>query len=153
MKYDLNRFKIAQDNCYPQVLSEMKNGKKTSHWMWYIFPQIAGLGKSSIAKMYEVADIEEAEHYLLDDLLSKRLIALTRILAYDIENKTAEEIFGFPDYLKFHSSMTLFYSVVTTSDHFKNNAEYLCFGDAIKKYYNGNLDKLTSGILNKATLL
>ena len=62
MKYDLNRFKIAQEGCYQQVLTEMKNGKKTSHWMWYIFPQIAGLGKSGTAKKYEIANIEEAEY-------------------------------------------------------------------------------------------
>lgn len=152
MKYDLNRFKIAQENCYPQVLSEIKRGRKTSHWMWYIFPQIAGLGKSSTAKKYEIANIEEAEHYLMDDLLSKRLIELTRILAYEIENTTAEEIFGFPDYLKFHSSMTLFYSVVITNKEWENNTDYFCFEDAIRKYYNGTLDKLTLDLLKKTTL-
>lgn len=152
MKYDLNRFKIAQDNCYPQVLSEIKRGRKTSHWMWYVFPQIAGLGKSSTAKKYEIANIEEAEHYLMDDLLSKRLLELTRILAYEIENTTAEEIFGFPDYLKFHSSMTLFYSVVITNKEWENNTDYFCFEDAIRKYYKSTLDKLTLDILKKTTL-
>jgi uncharacterized protein (DUF1810 family) len=77
--------------------------------MWYIFPQISGLGKSGTAKKYEIANIEEAEAYLMDELLSKRLLELTRILAYDIEGKSAEEIFGYPDFLKFHSSMTLWY--------------------------------------------
>jgi uncharacterized protein (DUF1810 family) len=152
MNYDLNRFKIAQDNCYPQVLSEIKNGKKTSHWMWYIFPQISGLGKSGTAKKYEIENIEEAEHYLMDALLSKRLIELTSILAYEIEGKTAEEIFGFPDYLKFHSSMTLFYSVITTSNELESNSDYSCFEDAIRKYYNGTLCKLTLDILKKTTL-
>lgn len=152
MKYDLNRFKIAQDNCYPQVLSEIKNGKKTSHWMWYIFPQISGLGKSGTAKKYEIENIEEAEHYLMDALLSKRLIELTSILAYEIEGKTAEEIFGFPDYLKFHSSMTLFYSVISTNKELESNNDYSCFEDAIRKYYNGTLDKLTLDILKKTTL-
>ncbi len=148
MNYDLTRFKIAQENCYQQVLSEIKNGKKTSHWMWYIFPQIAGLGKSELAKKYEIADFEEAEHYLIDDLLSKRLIELTSILAYEIEGKTAEEIFGFPDYLKYHSSMTLFYSVVMTSQQLENKSDYLCFEDALKKYYNGTLEEQTLEILN-----
>jgi uncharacterized protein (DUF1810 family) len=152
MKYDLNRFKIAQENCYPQVLSEIKNGKKTSHWMWYIFPQISGLGKSGTAKKYEIENIEEAEHYLIDALLSKRLIELTSILAYEIEGKTAEEIFGFPDYLKFHSSMTLFYSVISTNKELESNSDYSCFEDAIRKYYNGTLDKLTLDILKKTTL-
>lgn len=152
MKYDINRFKIAQDNCYQQVLSEIKNGKKTSHWMWYIFPQISGLGKSGTAKKYEIENIEEAEHYLMDTLLSKRLIELTSILAYEIEGKTAEEIFGFPDYLKFHSSMTLFYSVISTNNKLESNSYYSCFEDAIRKYYNGTLDKLTLNILRKTTL-
>jgi uncharacterized protein (DUF1810 family) len=152
MKYDLNRFKTAQNDCYQNVLSEIKNGKKTSHWMWYIFPQITGLGKSGTAKKYEIADIEEAECYLMDELLSKRLLELTKILAYEITGKTAEEIFGFPDYLKFHSSMTLFYSVVITNRQFENNSDYCCFEDAIRKYYNGVLDIQTLDILKKKTL-
>ena len=152
MRYDLNRFKIAQYNCYPQVLSEIKNGKKTSHWMWYVFPQISGLGKSDTAKKYEIENIEEAEYYLMDDLLSKRLIELTRILAYEIEGKTAEVIFGFFDYLKFQSSMTLFYSVVSTNNELVNKNDYSCFEDAIRKYYSGTLDKLTLDILKKTTL-
>ncbi len=152
MKYNLDRFKTAQDKSYEQVLEEMRNGKKTSHWMWYIFPQIAGLGKSGTAKKYEIANIEEAEYYLTDELLSKRIIELTNVLLYEIEGKSAEEIFGFPDYLKFHSSMTLFYSVVITNNTFKDNSRYFCFEDAIKKYYNKNLDKLTLEILNKTTL-
>lgn len=152
MKYDLNRFKTAQDNCYTQVLKEMKNGKKVSHWMWFIFPQIAGLGKSGTAIKYEIANIEEAEYFLMDELLSKRLIELTRILAYEVDGKTTEEIFGFPDYLKFHSSMTLFYSVVISNRKFENNNDLFCFEDAIKKYYDGKLDKVTLEILKKTTL-
>jgi uncharacterized protein (DUF1810 family) len=152
MNYDQNRFKIAQDNCYSQVLSEIKNGRKTSHWMWYIFPQISGLGKSGTAKKYEIENIEEAEHYLMDALLSKRLIELTSILAYEIEGKSAEEIFGFPDYLKFHSSMTLFYIVISTNNERESNSGYSCFEDVIRKYYNGTLDKLTLDILKKTTL-
>jgi uncharacterized protein (DUF1810 family) len=152
MKYDLNRFKTAQENCYSQVLQEIKNGKKVSHWMWYIFPQISGLGKSGTAKKYEIANIEEAEAYLMDELLSKRLLELTRILAYDIEGKSAEEIFGYPDFLKFHSSMTLFYSVVITNREFENNSNYFCFEDATRKYYDGHLDKPTLEILKRNTL-
>jgi uncharacterized protein (DUF1810 family) len=152
VKYNLDRFKKAQDNCYTQVVEEMKNGKKVSHWMWFIFPQIAGLGKSGTAKKYEIANIEEAEYYLMDELLSKRLIELTKILAYEVDGKTSEEIFGFPDYLKFLSSMTLFYSVVISNRQFENNSDLFCFEDAIKKYYDGKLDKVTLEILKKTTL-
>jgi len=152
MKYDLNRFKTSQDNCYTQVLEEMKNGKKVSHWMWFIFPQIAGLGKSGTAKKYEITNLEEAECFLMDELLSKRLIELTKILAYEVDGQTAEEIFGFPDYLKFHSSMTLFYSVVVSNRQFENNNDLFCFEDAIKKYYDGKLDNSTLEILKRTTL-
>ena len=147
MKYDLNRFKTAQDSCYGEVLAEMKVGKKTSHWMWFVFPQIAGLGKSETAKKYEIANLEEADHYLRDELLSMRLLELTKILAYNVEGRTAEEIFGFPDDLKFHSSMTLFYAVVMTHIQFKNNTDFLCFEDAIRKYFDEKLDTSTLEIM------
>ena len=153
MNYNLDRFKTAQDNCYTKVLEEMKNGKKVSHWIWFIFPQIAGLGKSGTAKKYEIANIEEAEYYLMDELLSKRLIELTKILAYEVDGQTAEEIFGFPDYLKFQSSMTLFYSVVITNRKFEKNSYYICFEDAIRKYYDGILDKSTLEILKRKHFL
>lgn len=152
MRYNLDRYKIAQDNCYSRVLEEIKNGKKVSHWMWYIFPQIAGLGKSGTAKKYEIANIEEAECYLMDELLSKRLIELTRILTHEVVGKTAEEIFEFPDNLKFQSSMTLFYLVVISNRQFKQNSDYMCFEDAIRKYYDGNFDESTLAILNRKTL-
>ena len=143
MKYDLDRFKTAQASCYPQVLDEMKNGKKLSHWMWFIFPQIAGLGTSATAKKYEILNKEEAECYLRDELLSKRLVELTSILVDDIEGKTAEDIFGFPDYLKFHSSITLFYKVVISNKQFTDNSAFCCFEAAIIKYYDGKLDSAT----------
>ena len=152
MKYDLNRFRIAQESCYSQVLQEINNGKKVSHWIWFIFPQIAGLGKSEIAKRFEIASIEEAKFYLQDKLLSKRLVELTSILAYEIKGKTAQEIFGFPDYLKFHSSMTLFYSSIKSSKHFLDNVEFSCFEDVIRKYFDGNLDNFTLEIIKSTTL-
>ena len=152
MKYDLNRFRIAQERCYSQVFQEIKNGKKVSHWMWFIFPQIAGLGKSEIAKRFEIASIEEAKFYLQDKLLSKRLVELTSILAYEIKGKAAQEIFGFPDYLKFHSSMTLFYSSIKSSKHFVDNVEFSCFEDVIRKYFDGNLDNFTLEIIKSTTL-
>jgi uncharacterized protein (DUF1810 family) len=131
---------------------KLKMAKRQVIGCGIFFPQISGLGKSGTAKKYEIENIEEAEHYLMDALLSKRLIELTSILAYEIEGKTAEEIFGFPDYLKFHSSMTLFYSVISTNKELESNNDYSCFEDAIRKYYNGTLDKLTLDILKKTTL-
>ncbi len=148
---DVTRFIIAQKNSYTQVLREIKNGKKQSHWMWFIFPQIAGLGKSDTAKKYEIKNAEEAEAYLLEETLSKRLIELTSILAYEIKNKSAEEIFGFPDYLKFHSSLTLFSSVVNSNILFGDKKKFLCFEDALLKYYKGKPDKKTLEILNSKT--
>ncbi|MBU3744725.1 MAG: DUF1810 domain-containing protein [Sediminibacterium sp.] len=147
MKYDLNRFKEAQESCYQQVLTEMKNCKKRTHWIWFIFPQIAGLGKSETAKKYEIANLEEAEYYLRDTLLSKRLVELTRILVDEVESKDAEEIFGFPDYLKFQSSMTLFNSVVKSNQQFPDNNNFSCFEVAILQYFDGKLDGRTLEIL------
>lgn len=147
MKYDLTRFKTAQDKCYSEVVKEMKIGSKKTHWMWYIFPQITGLGKSVIARQYEIQNLEEAEAYLLDDTLGKRLIELTRILTNEVNGKSAEEIFGFPDYLKFRSSMTLFNEVVKANNSLNNNPEYKCFEDALKKYYKGQADSFTLNIL------
>ena len=145
----LTRFKIAQEFSYEQALAEIRNGKKTSHWMWYIFPQIAGLGRSEVAKKFEIADMQEAEAYLNDELLSQRLLEVIGILAYDIHGKTAEEIFGFPDYLKFHSSLTLFYSAIQANEAWANSSEYDCFKDALAKYYNGELDRLTLEMLGQ----
>ena len=152
MKYNIDRFKTAQNSCYEQVLEEIKNGKKMSHWMWFIFPQISGLGRSLTAIKYEVANIEEAEYYLMDELLSKRLLELTKALVDEVEGKTAKEIFGYPDYLKFHSSITLFYMVVALNKHFENTNDFLCFEDAIRKYYDGKLDTSTMEILKRTIL-
>lgn len=148
MKIDLSRFKTAQADCYQKVLMEIKNGKKESHWMWYIFPQISGLGRSEISKKYAITNIEEAIEYLNDEILCSRLVELTNILAYDIEDKTAEEIFGFVDCLKFHSSLTLFISVINSNITFQQNKIFQCFEDALKKYFESKYDMLTIGILN-----
>jgi len=152
MKFNLDRFKSAQDNCFERVLAEMKNGKKESHWMWFVFPQIAGLGNSEVSKKYAIINLEEAEYYLMDELLSTRLIELTKILAYNVEGKSAKEIFGFPDFLKFHSCMTLFHLVVSSKRKFQTNKDFLCFQDAIQKYFKGNLDTLTMNLLKEYLL-
>nr|WP_294895377.1 DUF1810 family protein [uncultured Pedobacter sp.] len=149
MIFDLERFKTAQSKCYPQVVSELRNGKKESHWIWFVFPQISGLGKSEIAKKYEIKNPSEAYAYLTDDLLSKRILELTGILAYEIKGKSAEEIFGFPDYLKFHSSLTLFNAIVKKNLSLSHNPVYNCFEDALAKYYNSKYDHVTLEILKK----
>jgi uncharacterized protein (DUF1810 family) len=100
-------------------------------------------------KIIDNDSLKEAEYYLTDELLSKRLVELTDILSYQVSNKTPEEIFGFPDCLKFHSSMTLFYLVVISNKKFKNNKAFFCFEDAIRKYYDCKLDGLTLENANK----
>lgn len=139
-RFNLNRFIDAQDRCYTRVQQELTQGKKSSHWMWFIFPQIDGLGSSPTAKKYAITSLEEAKAYLEDPILGKRLIECTR-LVMSIENSSAQKIFSFPDYLKFHSSMTLFASTEKSPDVFKN---------ALLKFFDGLPDKRSVDILNKA---
>ena len=105
--YTLKRFLSAQQNIYPQVVKELKTGKKTTHWMWFVFPQIEGLGHSSTAKYYSIKSINEGKKYLTHPILGQRLIECTAIIL-DVHTKSAEDIFGYPDYLKLKSCMTLF---------------------------------------------
>ncbi|KIA90482.1 DUF1810 domain-containing protein [Kaistella jeonii] len=149
MKYNLDRFHIAQENSYKNAWLEIKNGKKTSHWMWYIFPQIKGLGKSDIARKFEIENSDEAVDYLKNSVLAERIIELTRILVEEIEGKTAEEIFGFPDYLKFQSSMTLFKTVVVNNSVIFPAENYKIFGKALDQFYKGELDLITIELLSK----
>ena len=149
MKHNLNRFLIAQQNSIHSALAEIKNGKKTSHWMWYIFPQIKGLGKSDIAIKFEIENRNEAIEYLKDPVLSERIVALTTILVEEIKGKSAEEIFGFPDYLKFQSSMTLFKSVVENNSVIFSAEKYKIFGKALDQFYKGELDLMTIELLSK----
>ena len=135
----LSIFLEAQQNIYPQVVKELESGKKTTHWMWFIFPQIDGLGHSSIAKYYSIKTIAEAKEYLMHPLLGKRLFECTNIIA-GIENKTADEIFGYPDNAKLKSSMTLFNFV---------SPEHKQFADILKKYFAGKQDERTISILEK----
>src|SRR6476661_4838529 len=103
---DLKRFTEAQERDYATALAEIKRGRKRSHWMWYIFPQIAGLGFSQTSKFYAIKDIGEAESYLAHAILGARLIEISNALL-EIEGKTANQIFGSPDDAKLKSSMTL----------------------------------------------
>lgn len=133
----LSRFLSAQQNIYPQVIKELQAGKKTTHWMWFIFPQIEGLGYSSTAKYYSIKDIEEAKEYINHPVLGKRLLECANILL-SINNKSAEEIFGYPDYLKLKSCITLFNYVAP---------EHKVFADVLQKYFAGQQDERTIHIL------
>ena len=117
-----------------QVRSELQAGCKLSHWMWYIFPQLAGLGRSSTAQHYALASLDDARNYLAHPILGPRLIECAA-LVNGVEGRPAHEIFGYPDDLKFHSSMTLF-ALAQPDDP--------TFAYAIDKYFDGMLDQLTT---------
>ncbi|MDE1987447.1 MAG: DUF1810 domain-containing protein [Alphaproteobacteria bacterium] len=131
--FKLQRFVTAQAPVMAQVLAELRDGRKRSHWMWFVFPQIAGLGRSDLARRYAIASREEAQAYLAHAVLGPRLRHCTA-LVLRVEGRSAEEIFGHPDDLKFHSSMTLFGRVV---------AQETVFGDALRKYFGGEEDAAT----------
>ncbi len=130
--YDLERFIRAQKSIYPQALAELRSGSKRSHWMWFIFPQIHGLGSSPMAVEFAISGLEEARAYLAHPVLGARLREATEaVLA--VEGRSASEIFGYPDDLKFHSSMTLFASVEGEG----------IFARALRKYFDGAMDQAT----------
>ena len=133
MDYDLNRFIVAQERDYTVALQEIKSGYKRSHWMWYIFPQISGLGHSAIAKKYEIVDLEEAKMYMENSYLRNNLIEISRALL-ECDNDDAEDIMGFPDNLKLCSSMTLFEIVAPDIEEFRA---------VLDKFFDGNRDKRT----------
>jgi uncharacterized protein (DUF1810 family) len=135
--HNLQRFIDAQDRIYDRVLAELRAGSKSSHWMWFVFPQIAGLGLSSMAQRYAIRDCREAEAYIAHPLLGPRLRECTA-LVNAVEGKSAHEIFGSPDDMKFRSSMTLFRHC---SD------EPLLFEEALQKLFNGKDDPLTTAKL------
>lgn len=139
-RYDFVRFLAAQDPQYSQVLNELRAGRKTSHWMWYIFPQIQGLGASETSRYYAIASLEEAKAYLAHPILGARLLECTA-LVNQIANRSLVEIFGTIDAMKFRSSMTLFREA---------NARTAAFRDAVDKYCDGTPDELTLAFLRKA---
>jgi uncharacterized protein (DUF1810 family) len=130
--HDLQRFVDAQAGAYDQARAELSAGAKRSHWMWFIFPQIAGLGFSAMARRYAIASRLEARAYLNHAVLGPRLIACTRAVCR-VEGRSAHQIFGSPDDLKFRSSMTLFAAV----------AQDGIFAEALRKYYGGQPDEAT----------
>lgn len=136
MNSRLDRFLTAQERSYDAALSEIKNGRKRSHWMWYIFPQIAGLGMSSTAQYYSIADIEEAREYITHPVLGARLLEISRALL-TLDGSDATAVMGYPDDLKLRSSMTLFAQV----------SEDPVFNAVIDKFYGGRPDTRTLHIL------
>ncbi len=135
---DLKRFLDAQENDYEVALSEIRNGRKQSHWMWYIFPQIAGLGFSSTSKFYAIKDRSEAQNYLAHPVLGERLVEISNALL-EVEGKTANQIFGSPDDVKLKSSMTLFGALENTNPIFQK---------VLDKYFNGAKDGRTLELID-----
>ena len=135
---DLQIFVQAQEDIYEQALAELKNGSKESHWMWFVFPQIAGLGNSEMARKYAIPNMADAKAYLSHDLLGSRLRECTEaVLA--VEGRTAHEILGSPDDMKLKSCMTLF-EVADGPDS--------VFSSILEKYFEGQRDERSLMILN-----
>jgi uncharacterized protein (DUF1810 family) len=135
--HNLKRFIDAQHPIYGQVRDELQGGQKESHWMWFIFPQLKGLGTSPTAQKYAITGIDEAKAYLDHPLLGFRLRECTQ-LVNAVAGRSIEDIFGYPDHLKFHSSMTLF-AHVSSGDN--------PFTAALTKYFYGELDRKTLELL------
>ena len=135
--YDLNRFLSAQAPMFQQVVAELQAGEKRSHWIWFIFPQLKGLGQSSTSEFYGIGTLEEARAYARHPVLGPRLEQCTRLVNL-VEKRPIEQILGYPDDLKFRSSMTLFARAAP---------ENAVFNDALKKYFNGEPDRRTLELL------
>ena len=135
--YNLQRFVDAQEPVYADVCRELRAGQKQSHWIWFIFPQIVGLGRSSTAQRFAIESVDEAATYLAHPILGPRLRECTR-LTLEIEGRTAEEIFGSPDWMKFRSSMTLF---AESAD------DGALFGAALETFFEGENDDATLCLL------
>ncbi|HZZ26426.1 MAG TPA: DUF1810 domain-containing protein [Pirellulales bacterium] len=136
-RFELQRFLNAQQDVYPQVVEELQSGEKRSHWMWFIFPQIKGLGRSPTAQKFAIASQAEAQAYAAHAVLGTRLRECTG-LVINIDRRSIEQIFPYPDNLKFHSCMTLFMVAA---------AENALFVGAIDKYFVGRPDDHTLAIL------
>jgi uncharacterized protein (DUF1810 family) len=135
--FNLNRFLDAQAGVYERALAELKRSRKRSHWMWFIFPQIDGLGRSSTAKFYAIKSAAEAKAYLDHPVLGPRLIECSEVLLLS-ESLSASEIFGFPDDLKLRSSMTLFASISEPD---------AVFARVLGQYFDGQPDPQTLELL------
>jgi Uncharacterized conserved protein, COG5579 len=136
--FDLNRFVRAQDPVYRDVQAELARGRKQTHWMWFIFPQVAGLGFSAMSQRYAIGSRSEAKAYLAHPVLGARLIECTR-LVLAVQGRTINAILGAPDDAKFRSSMTLFSAV----------SDEPVFDQAIARYFAGERDGVTLEILSR----
>jgi uncharacterized protein (DUF1810 family) len=136
--YELHRFVLAQQGVFARVCAELGAGAKVSHWMWFIFPQLKGLGASPTAQHFGIASLAEARAYLAHPLLGERLRRCTR-LVNEVRAKSARQIFGYPDELKFRSCMTLFASAAQAHAAAGNGV----FGEALARYFAGEPDPLT----------
>ncbi|WP_421944300.1 DUF1810 domain-containing protein [Pedobacter sp.] len=130
---DIYRFLAPHNLTYQRAVEEIRHSKKQSHWMWYIFPQLEGLGKSDTAILYAIQDLKEAEAYYVHPVLGANLLEISNVLLR-IEDKSANEIFGYPDNLKLHSCMTLFAQI----EHVDR-----VFQLVLDKYFNGEPDQQT----------
>jgi uncharacterized protein (DUF1810 family) len=135
--FTLQRFVAAQSPAYEQVLKELRTGRKRTHWMWFIFPQLRGLGHSAMADRYAISSRAEAQAYLAHPILGSRLKECAQLVG-GVENRSAEDIFGYPDHLKFRSSMTLFASVAPVGS---------IFDTVLKKYFEEGPDQLSLDLL------
>ncbi|MEJ2901099.1 DUF1810 domain-containing protein [Pedobacter panaciterrae] len=137
-QHNLERYITAQKSVFQTALTEIQNGRKSSHWMWYVFPQIQGLGYTEISRFYAIRDIDEAKEYLQHRTLGPRLILMCNSLL-ELKTNDAHRVFGSPDDLKLKSCMTLFASVSPTDPVFEK---------VLDKFYNGLKDHITLKILN-----
>ena len=140
--FDLNRFVRAQEADYEGALAEIRSGRKRSHWMWYIFPQFAGLGPSAMSQRYAINSLAEARAYLAHPILGPRLTEIADAVL-NVQGRTAHEIFGSPDDLKLSSSATLF-ALVSPADS--------VFQRIIDKYFDGSRDEKTLALVRRVRL-
>lgn len=130
---DLSRFVVAQDGVYDTALGELRAGRKTSHWMWFVFPQIAGLGRSAMAQQYAIASLSEAQAYVAHPVLGARLVECARVLT-ELSETSAEAVFGGIDAIKLRSSMTLFARAAPDEPVFRA---------VLDRYFGGEQDEAT----------
>jgi len=137
---DLIRFLDAQDQIYEQVVEELARGRKETHWMWFVFPQLAGLGRSGMAQRYAISDLDQAKRYLADTVLGARLRQVVQLLI-DQKGKSAFDILGSPDDLKLQSCLTLFREAAS------DDTDRALFARALDQFYRGEADRRTLELL------
>lgn len=139
--YRLQRFVDAQATCFAQVRQELLAGRKRTHWMWFIFPQLSGLGSSAMAQRFAISGPDEANAYLLHPTLGERLRDCTAIVN-EVQGRAIEDVFGYPDHLKFHSSVTLFAWTVEHGSEMQLLGNHV-FAEALKRHFGGQPDNGT----------